>query len=156
MVKPLTYRRFSEFCIDVYEALCRRGWRRLNTSNQPLQSAEPALPIQRVLAESYPNAAWRSLGLKPLPSKRRARVSDLAVAYAALHAIIPFTTNRPPNHDQLQAIVGGIAGLAIEENNPAALSIVGAPPRREEGHWREGFIVLPVPPRSSIDLRWLN
>jgi len=30
-------------------------------------------------------------------------------------------------------------------------------PRREEGHWREGFIVLPVlPSLKIIDLRRLN
>jgi hypothetical protein len=85
----------------------------------------------------YPFAAWKSLGLKPPPSKRRAKISDLAEAHRALRSLTPFTTNRPPNRDQLQAIVGN-------------------PPRREEGHWREGYIVLPVPPRSSPGLRWLH
>jgi hypothetical protein len=150
VVKPLTYRPFAEFCIDVYDALSRRGWSRLATREQPGASQE------RVLVESYPFAAWKSLGLKPLPAKRRARVSDLAEAYGALRALIPFTTNRPPNHDQLQAIVGGLPGLALEERDTAGARIVGNPPRREEGHWREGFIVLPVPPRSSLELRWLH
>jgi hypothetical protein len=156
MVKPITYRPFAEFCLDVYDALCRRGWRRLETKDQPGSSPE------RVLVESYPFAAWKSLGLKPLLSKRRARVSDLAEAYGALRSIIPFTTNRPPNHDQLQAIVGGLPGLALEERNTALTRIVGSPPRREEGHWREGFIVLPVaPPRPfntarSTSLRFLD
>ena len=27
MVKPATYRLFAEFCLDVYDALCRRGVR---------------------------------------------------------------------------------------------------------------------------------
>lgn len=150
MVKPRTYRHFAEFCLDVYDALCRRGWHRLDTREHPGASQE------RVLVESYPYAAWRSLGLKPLPAKRRARVSDLAEAYGALRALIPFTTNRPPNHDQLQAIVGGLCGLALEERNSAGARIVGNPPRREEGHWREGFIVLPVPPNRSLGLRWLH
>ena len=149
MVKPATYRHFAEFCLDVYDALGRRGWRRLDTREQPGATQE------RVLVESYPFAAWKSLGLKPLPAKRRAKVSDLAEAYGALRALIPFTTNRPPNHDQLQAIVGGLPGLALEERNTAGARIVGNPPRREEGHWREGFIVLPVPPKSSL-LRWLH
>ena len=26
----------------------------------------------------------------------------------------------------------------------------------EEGLWREGFIVLPLPPAKPLDLRWLN
>jgi uncharacterized protein DUF429 len=160
MVKPITYRPFAEFCLDVYDALCRRGWRRLDTLAQPL--AQPSTQPQRVLVESYPHAAWKSLGLKPLPSKRRARVSDLAEAYGALRALIPFTTNRPPNHDQLQAIVGGLPGLALEEHNSARARIVGTPPRREDGHWREGFIVLPLPPNRPAtkpapnSLRWLD
>jgi hypothetical protein len=150
MVKPVTYRPFAEFCLDVYDALCRRGWRRLETRDHP--GAAP----ERVLVESYPHAAWKSLGLKPLPSKRRCKVSDLAEAYASLKALIPFTTNRPPNHDQLQAIVGGLAGLALEERDTAATRIVGNPPRREDGHWREGFIVLPVPPPRPGNAARLN
>jgi hypothetical protein len=154
MVKPITCRPFAEFCLDVYEALCRRGWRRLDTRDQP---GSPAVQNQeRVLVESYPHAAWKSLGLAPLTSKRRARVSDLAEAYHALNSLIPITTNRPPNHDQLQAIVGGLPGLAIEERNSCAARIVGNPPRREDGHWREGFIVLPLPPPRAINLRWLG
>ena len=147
-VKPITYRAFAEFCLDVYDALCRRGWRRLETRHQP------GSPPERVLVESYPHAAWKSLGLKPLPSKRLARGRDLADAYAALHSLIPLTSNCPPNHDQLQAIVGGLPGLALEERNPAGTRIVGHPPRREDGHWREGFIVLPVAPTPRLGTIW--
>ena len=155
MVKPVTYRAFAEFCLDVYDALCRRGWRRLETHDQP------GRPPERMLVESYPHAAWKSLGLKPLPSKRRSRVSDLAEAYGALRALIPITTSRPPNHDQLQAIVGGLPGLALEERDTAAARIVGNAPRREGGHWREGFIVLPVPPSRPVPgtlsgIHWLD
>lgn len=149
-VKPSTYRNFAEFCLDVYAELCLRGWRRLATREQPGQ------PDERILVESYPHAAWRSLGLKPLPSKRRARVSDLADAYANLQSIVTFTVNRPPNHDQLQAIVGGLAGLALEAHEADGARIVGSPPRREEGQWREGFIVLPLPPRRARGLRWMD
>jgi hypothetical protein len=154
MVKPITYRLFAEFCLDVYDALCRHGWRRLDTRDQPASAL--VQNQERILVESYPFAAWKSLGLKPLPSKRRAKVSDLAEAYGALNALIPITTNRPPNHDQLQAIVGGLPGLAIAERNTEAARIVGNPPRREDGHWREGFIVLPLPPPRTINLRWLH
>jgi hypothetical protein len=154
MVKPLTYRPFAEFCLDVYDALCRRGWRRLEAREQP--SSPQDQNQERVLVESCPHSAWKSLGIKPLPTKRKARVSDLAEAFGALRALIPLTVSRPPNHDQLQAIVGGLPGLALEEHNTAGARIVGAPPRREEGHWREGFIVLPVPPNQSRSLRWLR
>lgn len=150
LVKPVSYRPFAEFCLDVYDALCRRGWHRLQTRNQPINSPE------RVLVEIYPHAAWKSLGIKPLPSKRRAKVSDLADAFGALRALMPITTDRPPNHDQLQAIVGGLCGLALEERNTAGAKIVGKPPQREEGHWREGFIVLPLPPSRGATVRWLH
>ncbi|MGA2350901.1 MAG: hypothetical protein ABSF70_10745 [Terracidiphilus sp.] len=154
MVKPLTYRPFAEFCLDVYDALCRRGWRRLDTRDQPTPTQEQNQ--ERVLVESYPHAAWKSLGLKPLPSKRKARVSDLAEAFGALRSLIPLNVDRPPNHDQLQAIVGGLPGLALEERNATGARIVGTAPRREEGHWREGFIVLPLPPNKTLGLRWLH
>jgi hypothetical protein len=150
MVKPVTYRAFSEFCVDVYDAMCRRGWRRLGTCEQP------GAPPPRLLAESYPYAAWKSLGIKPLPSKRLARVSHLAEAFGALRQLIPLTVNRPPNHDQLQAIVGGLPGLALDEQNSAGARIVGNPPVREEGHWREGFIVLPVLSTRPDHMRWMD
>jgi len=150
MVKPITYRAFAEFCVDVYDALCRRGWRRFESSEQPVPGAG------RVLVESYPHAAWKSLGIKPLPSRRRARVSDLADAFGALRELMPITISRPPNHDQLQAIVGGLPGLALAENNAAGAQIFGKPPHREDGQWREGFIVLPVMPGHVAGLRWVN
>ncbi len=156
LVKPSTYRTFTEFCMDVYDALGRRGWRRLQTRLRPLPPGPSAAPVERILVESYPHAAWRSLGLQPLPAKRRARVSDIARAYSALRGVVPFTTSRPPSHDQLQAIVGGLPGLALEENDAASVRIVGHPPRREQGHWREGFIVLPLPPKSASGIRWLH
>jgi hypothetical protein len=88
---------------------------------------------------------------EPLPSRRQARVSDLAAARAALHSLIPLATNHPPNHDQLQAVVGGVPGLALEESNTPGARIVGNPPHREDGHWREGFIVLPTLPRRPVN-----
>jgi hypothetical protein len=77
IINPRTCRPFTEFCLDLYAALCRRGWQRLQTSEHP--SSAP----QRELVESCPHAAWKSLGLRPLPAKRRARVSDLAEAFGA-------------------------------------------------------------------------
>jgi len=150
MVKPLSYRHFTEFCMDVYDGLARRGWRRLETREQP------GAPSERVLVESYPQAAWKSLGIKPLTTKRKARLIDLAESFAALKSVIPIEVNRPPNHDQLQAIVGGLAGLALEERETAGARILGTAPRREEGQWREGFIVLPTPPIKMAGVRWLH
>jgi hypothetical protein len=151
IVKPVTYRAFAEFCVDVYDGLCRRGWRRLETHDRPGALAE------RVLVESYPHAAWKSLGLRALPAKLRAGEDDIAAALAALKTVAPVMVDRLPSHDQLQAIVAGLPGLALEEQNADGAQIVGNPPRREDGHWREGFIVLPVPPkRGPSHVRWMN
>jgi len=150
MVKPVSMRAYAEFCLDVYDALGRRGWRRLDAKG------EPGSALDRVLIESNPIAAWKALDIKPLPSKRKTRVIDLAERYGALRALIPLHADRPPNHDQLQAIVAGLPGLALDEHNTAGVRIVGNPPRREEGHWREGYIVLPVPPLRGGGIRWLQ
>jgi hypothetical protein len=49
-----------------------------------------------------------------------------------------------PTHDQLQAIVSGLAGLAIESNRWSDCAVEGVPPVFEGGHWREGYIVNPI------------
>jgi hypothetical protein len=143
-VRPGTYERFVGYCLALYDALGRLGWERLATRERN----EDCSP-KKILVESYPYAAWKSLGITPLPAKRKCRVSDLAEAYAALTTLLPITTSQPPNHDQLQAIVGGLPGLAIEEQSMLATKIVGQAPRREGGFWREGFIALPLPPQSA-------
>jgi hypothetical protein len=151
-VLPGTYERFVGYCLALYDALGRLGWHRLATRDQP------DTPPAKILVESYPHAAWKSLGIPPLPSKRKCRVSHLAEAYAALTNLLPLTTNQPPNHDQLQAIVGGLPGLAIEERSNMGARIVGLPPRQEGGHWREGFIALPLPPTQNKPrgIRWVS
>jgi hypothetical protein len=112
---------------------------------------------QKILVESYPHSTRKSLGIRPLPAKRKCRVSHLAEAYAALTALLPITTSQPPNHGQLQAIVGGLPGLAIEQRSGLGTRIIAQPPRWEGGHWREGFIVVPVaPPHSAEETRTIG
>ena len=66
------------------------GWTTSDSS-----ASRPDSQPARVLVESYPYAAWKSLGLTPLPSKRRAKVSDLAEAFGALRALIPIHQRSP-------------------------------------------------------------
>ena len=49
------------------------------------------------------------------------------------------------NPDELQAIVAGLAGVALEAGNDTGFELVGRPPCFESGHWREGFIANPLP-----------
>jgi len=111
------------FCLDVYDALCRRGWRRLATREHPVpyRSASSSRAIR--------HAAWKSLGLKPLPSKRRANVSDLAEAFGALRSLIPSRGTVRPITISFRPSVGGLPGLALEERNTDGARIVGTPPR---------------------------
>lgn len=153
-VLPGTHGRFVAYCLALYDALERLGWQRLATREAP----EEAGP-RKILVESYPHFAWKSLGITPLPSKRRCRVSHLAESWAALTALLPITANQPPNHNQIQAIVGGLPGLALEQRSHLGTRIVGQPPRQEGGYWREGFIAVPRPPandNSVSHLHWID
>lgn len=48
-----------------------------------------------------------------------------------------------PGHDELQALVAGIAGLAIERGDWQFCRAAGTPPHFTGGVWCEGFIVKP-------------
>ena len=186
-VLPGTYERFVGYCLALYDALARLGWQRLmaGQAGSPARSRAESSAGQRFLVESYPHAAWKSLGILPLPARRRCRVSDLARAWADLSAVVPIYASQPPNHNQMQAIVGGLPGLALaadlsgERAGESAAAqtdserggdfrragrpadpppmvgsrIVGQPPRQVDGHWREGFIAVPVAPAAS-SIRW--
>ncbi len=156
-VLPGSYERFVGYCLALYDALARLGWRRLVAG----QTAEPNGVRERFLVESYPHAAWKSLGVRPLPARRRCRVSDLARAWEALTAVVPIDVNRPPNHAQMQAIVGGLPGLALaadwdtrQARPPVESRVVGEPPRQQGGHWREGYIAVPVRPGGGDTIRF--
>jgi hypothetical protein len=136
-VKPGNYRPFVEFSISVFDALIAHGWTRF----------EPSLHARSVpctVIESFPLAAWRSLKLAPLPSKRKATPVHIANAVASLRTRFPLDIFGTPNHDEAQALVAGLGGLAWVTGHPDAYVTVGAPPFCDDGRWREGWIVNPV------------
>jgi hypothetical protein len=47
-------------------------------------------------------------------------------------------------HDQLKAVVGGIAGLRWAGGERDAVQLAGLPPFRLDGCWREGYIMVPA------------
>jgi len=99
-------------------------------------------------------AAWKSLQLKPLPP---------GVAPASATWLRPTRPARcgslhhqpPANHDQLQAIVGGLPGLLWKSATRRHAHCRQSAASRT-GHWREGFIVVPLPPRTPSSVRWLT
>jgi hypothetical protein len=135
--KPAGYRPFIEFSIRVFDALDARGWRRFDPSDW-----RPGVPA---VVETFPLAAWRSLKLKNLPAKNKARPNDIRLCYESLtNSGFVSSAGTIPTHDQLQAIVAGLGGLGILSGDKGRYSATGAPPSLLDGIWREGYIVNPV------------
>ncbi len=132
-VKPRTYLAFTEFSIALFERLTlHHGY--------VLPGAERG---ERFVTETFPTAAWRSLGLTPVPGKGRTTPDALREAVARLTARVPLQLDRAPTHDQLQAVVGGLAPLAWAQGDIERVTLAGLPPHRLDGCWREGYIMIP-------------
>jgi hypothetical protein len=140
-VKPRSWTRFAEFSVSLFDALHERGFQRLHSPEQAASEARLAL-------ESFPTAAWRLLGLSPLPGKARSDRGTVQQQLRRLRKLQPIEVSRPPTHDELQAIVAGLAGVAIEQGRSEAWQAVGTQPFRRDGTWREGFITCPCEPRG--------
>ncbi len=145
VVKPGSWTGFAELSIELFDRLGERGWARL-------PRAEAGADEGRFVLESFPTAGWRGLGLKPLPGKGRLRKAELAdeVArrLAQLTALHPLRVSGTPSHDELQALVAGLAGVALAGGHRDYYAVVGSPPHRDAGFWREGYIVCPRLPHG--------
>jgi len=128
IVKPGNYAPFVKFSIDVFERLGELGWSRLMSKDQPDTS-------QRTVMESFPMSAWVSLGMKPLPAKSKCRHHEVNDWLVALQSRIPVSVTRAPSHDELQALVAGLAGLGMKAGLWDKLRIEGLPPVVLEGMW---------------------
>jgi predicted RNase H-like nuclease len=133
-VKPRPYAAFVAFSIAVFDALDARGWPRLDAARAPRG---------RRALEVFPHAAWRRLGLAPLPAKAKCSPQRLAACQRALCERLHIATNRAASHDELQALVAGVAGLALLARDTERYALLGTPPRLVDGSWREGFILAP-------------
>lgn len=134
-VKPAAYTAFVTFSIDVFAALQRRGWK----FYEGLPSSE------QTVFETFPAAAWKSLGLRSLPSKAKIKPGDLERYLTLLTERVPIVHDRNLTHDDLQALVSGLAGVAYEHGFAAGFATAGESPSLLDGIWREGFIVNPAP-----------
>jgi hypothetical protein len=135
VTKPATYIEFSLFSIGLFDELAELAFPRLATTGD--------WP-RHVAIESFPTAAWRSLGLSPLPAKAKATDADVATALDSLRTFCDLDVRGELNHDQLQATVAGLAGVALERRNLAGLAFAGVEPFELEGTWREGYILSPT------------
>ena len=136
VVKPANYGPFVRFSIDVFGALQKRGW----TFYAGLPNSG-----ERTLFESFPLSAWRSLGIRGLPAKSKHKPDDLKDRLARLLELAPISCDAEPTHDELQALVSGLAGVAYEHDFTPGFAAAGVSPSLLEGYLREGFIVNPAP-----------
>ena len=141
-VKPANYAPFVRFSVEVYDALGDLDWKRL----PDLQSSSDT--SHRWLIETFPLSAWNTLCINSLPSKRKCRGANLNTYLDGLQRLFPLRQNQSQllTHDEIQATVSGLAGLAIESRQWKDCRCSGIPPRLVDGHWREGFIVNRLPP----------
>ena len=132
VVKPSTWTRMAEFSIALFDALHERGWPRLTDR----WSGE------RAAVESFPTHAWRMLGHTPLPGK--SATTTLAPWIEAL-SLAGIARGEAPEtgHDDVQALVAGLAGIAMLSEGLGACDRRGCNPIIEDGTWREGFILSP-------------
>ena len=140
VVKPANYLPFVSFSIAVFDALGTLGWKRLAffPANAPSAS-------DRIVVESLPLSAWRLLGIPILPAKARAgphHISDRLSQLRQLRALALSTDL--PTHDQLQALVSGIAAESFSAGEVARIALSGIPPTSASGVWCEGYIMNPV------------
>ena len=137
-VKPRSYLGFTTFSIALFESLlASAGWALVGD----LAASSP----ERVITESFPTAAWRALGLPPLVAKSRAKAADVHDAISRLQTHTGITLEQVQTHDQLQAVVGGIAGAWWAAGHTDRVQLAGVPPFRLDGSWREGYIMMPAP-----------
>ena len=132
-VKPRNYLAFTEFSIALFERLTMQH-------GHALPDGEPRAGF---VTETFPTAAWRSLGLMPVPGKGRTSSADMQAALERLVTRVPVRIDRAPTHDQLQAVVGGLAPLAWAQGHAERVTLAGLPPHRLDGSWREGYIMIP-------------
>jgi len=139
LVKPGTQTSFVAFSVRLFDELETRGFARF----------EPARPAERLALEIWPTACWRALGARPLPGKAKASDADIGSRARLLADRFGMSFGAEPNHDELQAAVAGLAGIALEGHPALAWEARGRAPFQLGGAWREGVIVVPVPAKSS-------
>jgi len=137
-VKPANYTQFVQFSIAVFATLVARGARL--ATDAVIKPAQDGL----LVLESFPLSAWRKLNIVPLPAKSKATPFVCESKCCELLMHVGLESKVCPSHDELQAFVAGLAGIAIVGQKDNGYVAEGAPPFQHEGHWVEGLIVNPT------------
>lgn len=135
-VRPKPASRYVEFSIATFAELFKLGAREVSEF-QIVPSSE------LLVAESFPTAAWRAIREKPLPSRTRVEREEIRRRWLGLQQQFGIAVEGDPTHDELQALVAGLAGIAIVEGRGDRYELVGVPPILLGDDLCEGFIVNP-------------
>lgn len=134
-VKPANYLAFVAFSISFFDELAKLGWGRLKSTTDWSTCTS---------IETFPLSAWRALSLLPLPAKAKCTSTALQERKSSLEELFPLRFSGQPTHDEVQAVVSGIAGLAFESRNAKEYRATGVAPFVLDGTQREGFILNPL------------
>jgi hypothetical protein len=134
------------FCIDVFALLAAQGHVQL-VNDPDTMRLPPPKSGEYVILEVFPTSIWRVSGLNPLPGKRRTsevQLRDYRCRLATRYGMPDgFISNG--SHDDLQAVVAALAGVALL-GGPAVPIPNGLPGRLVvasvaiPAHWVEGLI----------------
>jgi hypothetical protein len=136
--KPGTYLHYIQFSIDLFHQL------RITHDWELLKSDWNKRPWKRWLVESFPTAAWKTLGLKKLPSKAKCTSDQLITWRDDLSNVTGLELPDVLTHDELQAAVVLPVGRAIVKGEEEGVILVGVDPYlTKEGVVLEGLIANP-------------
>jgi hypothetical protein len=137
-VKPKTYLPYIQFSIELFHQL------RITHDWELLTSDWNKRPWKRWLVESFPSAAWRTLGLKKLPAKAKSTSDQLITWREDLCDLTGLKLPDVLTHDELQAAVVLPVGRAIVNGDEAKVILSGVDPYlTKEGVVLEGWIANP-------------
>ena len=136
-VKPANWRNFAIFSTVLFHKLTKCG---ANLVLKPILTC----PGRGLLAiEIFPSSAWPRLGMLPLPGHKKAVPDDMEKRLKMIKARFNLEIDGELSHDRLQALVSGVAGIAILRGDPNGYVSEGVPPLQREDHILEGYIVNP-------------
>lgn len=138
-VKPANFTSFVSFSVGIFHLLHSSG--QISIVIEP----EIELPVDKILlVETYPYFAWRSLNIQPLPGKKKHTGKDILLNFEILRKQFGLPRTSIPSHDELSALVAGLAGVAIASSNKSGYIASGIPPKSApDGYLMEGYIVNP-------------
>lgn len=134
--KPGSCLSYVQFSIELFSHLMDLGFELVRKA--PIRASRRFLAI-----ESFPTSAWRSLGLRPLPRSARKDPNELRVRARNLEKNFGVRIPEESTHDEMQALLGAMAGLSILEKDASGYCLSGSPPTKKNGILCEGFIVNP-------------